>query len=82
VYIVDPVTVDTCPGGRFDHLDGLAVTAVTVNALMFAIQFELGLGIVIEAPDLPAIWGMAAVTIQTQFAMVAVISFMAGITLN
>ena len=58
------------------------MAAVTVYVGMFAIQFKLRLGIMIEPPDFPAVGRMTAVAIQTQLAFMAIIFFVAGVAFD
>ena len=59
--------------GRF------AMTGVTEDLFMGAVEFVIGLGIVVEAPHAPAVGVVAQCATVPQGALVDVVLFMAGV---
>jgi hypothetical protein len=82
VDIVTLMTAYTGTWGAVDNLYRLGMAAITVYLGVLAIQFKLRLGIVIEAPDFPAVGRVAAVAIQPQFAFMGIILFVAGVAFD
>ena len=63
VNIVSLVTDNTGTWGAVDNFYRISMAAITVYLGVLAIQFKLRLGIVIEAPDFPAVGCVAAIAI-------------------
>ena len=82
VNIINVVTDSTGARLTVDNFHRLSMATITVHVFVLAIQFKLRLGIVIEAPDFPAVGCVAAVAIQPQFAFVRIILFMAGVAFD
>lgn len=54
------------------------MTAIAMLFFMLVSQLEPGLHVVIKTPDLPAIGGVALLTVLTQFTLMLVIRFVTG----
>ena len=82
MLILAAVATDTTPGLRINLIDGGGVTAMTVHIYMRAVDFELGLLVMIETPDIPTIGRVAALAISAQPTLVDVGFFVTTIALD
>jgi len=76
VYVFTPVTVDTAPGAFAKAVEGFVVTCLAIEIVVRIPEREIR-GVVVEAPDQPAIRIVALRAVAAEAALVDVFVAMA-----
>lgn len=80
--VVSSVTGATGLGQVDLAADRLVMAVLAVQLGMGAVEFVIGLGVVIEFPHPPPVGGMAGAAIAAQGALMIIVLFVAGIAVH